>query len=66
MQINQITFHGLRHTHAALLLAYGENVKVVSDPLGHKNITMTLNTYTHIINKMRTNSAKILDHIFTN
>ena len=66
MQLNQITFHGLRHTHATLLLAYGENVKVVSERLGHKNIAMTLNTYTHIIDKMRTNSAKILDDIFSN
>ncbi len=66
MQLNQITFHGLRHTHATLLLAYGENVKVVSERLGHKNISMTLNTYTHVLNKMRTNSAKILDDIFDN
>lgn len=66
MQLNQISFHGLRHTHATLLLAYGENVKVVSERLGHKSINITLSTYTHVLNKMRTNSAKILDSIFEN
>lgn len=64
MQLSQITFHGLRHTHATLLLANKENVKVVSERLGHKGINMTLNTYTHVLDEMRVKSAETLDNIF--
>ncbi|UZP03354.1 site-specific integrase [Clostridium botulinum] len=64
MQLKQITFHGLRHTHATLLILNGENIKVVSDRLGHKDIATTLNTYTHIMEDMKNNTANLLDNIF--
>ncbi|HBJ1646728.1 site-specific integrase [Clostridium sp. ZBS20] len=64
MQLKQITFHGLRHTHATLLIFNGENIKVVSDRLGHKDIATTLNTYTHIMEDMKNNTASLLDDIF--
>lgn len=64
MQLPQITFHGLRHTHATLLILNGENVKVVSERLGHKDITTTLNTYTHVMQEMKNNTADLLDDIF--
>lgn len=65
MQLKQISFHGLRHTHATLLIANGENVKVVSERLGHTDIRMTLNTYTHILENMKNETANLLDKIFT-
>lgn len=34
-QLSQISFHGLRHTHATILISNGENIKVVSERLGH-------------------------------
>ncbi|MCY8818761.1 tyrosine-type recombinase/integrase [Bacillus atrophaeus] len=37
--------HGLRHTHAALLLESGANMKFVQERLGHKNITITSDVY---------------------
>lgn len=64
MQLKQISFHGLRHTHATLLIANGENVKVVSERLGHTDIRMTLNTYTHVLNSMKNNTANLLDDMF--
>lgn len=64
MQLKQISFHGLRHTHATLLIFYGENAKVVSDRLGHKDVTVTLNAYTHVMSKMKQNTAMLLDDIF--
>ncbi len=64
MQLKQITFHGLRHTHATLLILNSENIKVVSDRLGHKDIATTLNTYTHIMEDMKNNTANLLDNIF--
>lgn len=66
MQLPQISFHGLRHTHSTLLIFNGENIKVVSERLGHKDITTTLNTYTHVMEDMKNNTADLLDGIFTN
>lgn len=60
----QISFHSLRHTHATLLIFNGENIKVVSDRLGHKDISVTLNTYTHVMEDMQKNTAKLLDSLF--
>lgn len=66
MQLKQITFHGLRHTHATLLILNGENIKVVSERLGHKDISTTLNTYTHVMEEMKDNTANLLQGIFNN
>ncbi|WP_163579056.1 site-specific integrase [Gracilibacillus saliphilus] len=47
--VKKISFHGLRHTHATLLLANGVHPKVVQERLGHRSIQTTLDTYSHII-----------------
>ena len=47
-QLPRIRLHDLRHTHATLLLAAGEPVKVVSERLGHANATITLTVYQHV------------------
>ena len=62
--INQISIHSLRHTHSTLLIFNGENIKVISDRLGHKDISITLNTYTHIMDNMKKDTAKLIDNIF--
>ena len=41
--------HSLRHTHATLALAMGEDVKQVSRRLGHKNVSITYDMYSHTI-----------------
>ena len=41
--------HDLRHTHASLLLQQGVHPKVVSERLGHANIQITLDTYSHLL-----------------
>lgn len=66
MQLKQITFHALRHTHATLLISNGENVKVVSERLGHADIATTLNTYTHVMEDMKNNTANLLNNMFIN
>jgi integrase len=43
-----IRLHDLRHTHATLLLAAGEPVKVVPERLGHASATITLTVYQHV------------------
>lgn len=41
--------HALRHTFATLLFAQGVDIKVVSSLLGHSDISVTYNTYIHVI-----------------
>jgi hypothetical protein len=47
-----IRFHDLRHTTASLLLEKNVHPKIVSELLGHSTVTLTLNTYSHIIHPM--------------
>jgi integrase len=48
-----IRLYDLRHTCASLLLAAGENPKVVSERLGHASVTLTLDTYSHVLPGMQ-------------
>jgi integrase len=49
--------HGTRHTHATALLAAGVPVKVVSERLGHSDVTITLQTYQHVLPGMQAEAA---------
>jgi integrase len=54
----RIRFHDLRHTHATILLRLGENPKVVSERLGHAEVGITLDTYSHVLPDMQKNLAQ--------
>ena len=54
----------LRHSAATLLLAAGENVKVVSERLGHASVTLTLDTYWHVLPTMQEAAAEKLERMF--
>ena len=41
--------HGLRHMHASLLLASGTDIALVSKRLGHSSISITSDTYSHLL-----------------
>ncbi len=45
----RLTFHGLRHTHATILLANGIPVNVVQERLGHSSAQITLDYYAHVM-----------------
>lgn len=60
-QLPDIRFHDLRHTCATLLLLADENVKVVSERLGHARIEITLNTYSHVLPTMQKRAAAKMD-----
>jgi integrase len=53
----RIRLHDLRHTHATLALQAGIHPKVVSERLGHANIAITLDTYSHAIPAMEEEAA---------
>ena len=62
--IPKITIHGLRHTHASLLLYAGVSVASVAKRLGHANTTTTQTIYLHIIQELEeVDNAKILNHL---
>jgi integrase len=55
--VPRIRLHDLRHTHATLLLLAGVHPKVVSERLGHANIGITLDTYSHVLPTMGRDAA---------
>jgi integrase len=57
-------FHCLRHTAATLLLSRGVHVKVVSEMLGHADITITLRTYAHVTPTMQQAAADEMEKVF--
>ena len=50
--ISEISIHGLRHTHASLLLFGGVSIASVARRLGHASMTTTQKTYLHIIHEL--------------
>jgi integrase len=65
LELPDIRLYDLRHTCATLLLAAGENIKVVSERLGHVNATVTLNTYVHVLPGMQAEASAKLDKLLT-
>jgi integrase len=53
-----IRLHDLRHTHATHLLANGESLKVVSERLGHADVKITLQRYSHVIPGLDAEAAR--------
>lgn len=55
-----ISIHGLRHTHASLLLFAGASIASVSRRLGHASMTTTQETYLHIIQELENKDVDIV------
>jgi integrase len=62
--IKNIRLHDLRHTHATLMLKAGVHPKIVSERLGHANIGITLDTYSHVLPGLQEAAAERFDRIF--
>jgi integrase len=58
--VKKIRFHDLRHTCATLLLEADTHPKVVQERLGHANISLTLDTYSHVSPTMQKGAAQFL------
>jgi len=56
-----IRLYDLRHTCSTLLLAAGENPKIVSERLGHSSVTITLDTYSHVLPDMQDKATAKLE-----
>lgn len=57
------TFHSLRHTHATMLLEAGANTKDIQERLGHSKLSTTMDTYSHVTDKMKQDSVDIFESI---
>jgi integrase len=53
--------HDLRHTHATMLLRQGVHPKVVQERLGHANVSITLDIYSHCTANMQREAAAKID-----
>ena len=63
LEINRISFHGIRHTHASVLLFKGVNILSVSKRLGHQDISTTQSVYLHIIKEMEERETKLITKV---
>jgi integrase len=59
----KITFHGLRHTCASLMLLNNTPAKVVSEMLGHADVAFTLKVYSHVLPGMQRSAADGMDEM---
>lgn len=61
--VKQIRIHDFRHSCASLLINHGANIALVSKYLGHSNISITLNTYTHLYQSELESMTEILNKL---
>lgn len=63
--VKEVTSHALRHTHASLLILNGVNMAYISKRLGHKNISITSDTYSHVLEELEIASETETIDIFS-
>jgi integrase len=61
----EIRFHDLRHTAASLMLNHGIPAIVVARRLGHSKVSITLDTYGHLMPEMQNEAAELMDELVT-
>jgi integrase len=63
--ISKLSFHALRHTFATRALESGMDVKTLSEILGHKSATVTLNLYAHSMMDHKRGAMDKLGRLFS-
>ncbi|MCA1027669.1 site-specific integrase [Cytobacillus kochii] len=63
--IPEIRFHDIRRTHTTILIDEGVSPKVVSQRLGHSDVSITLNVYTDVFDERQAEASKKIDDILT-
>lgn len=58
-----MTLHKLRHTNATMLLNHGIDLKIVSEHLGHSNISITADIYTAVLDKSKKETAIAMERL---
>jgi len=62
--LRRMRFHDLRHACASLLLFKGVHPRLVMETLGHSQISLTMNTYSHVIPALRKEVAAKMEEVF--
>jgi integrase len=62
--LDRITLHECRHSFAALMIAAGVNAKALQSFMGHANISVTLDSYGHLMPGSEDEAAGMLDAYF--
>jgi integrase len=62
--LKRITFHSLRHTFVSRMLEAGEDIKTISDIIGHTKTSFTMDTYAHILPSKKQTAVQRLDFLF--
>jgi integrase len=60
-----IRFHDLRHSEASLLLSLGVHAKIVQELLGHSQIGLTLDTYSHVLPSLQEEAVNRLNTLLS-
>jgi integrase len=63
--LQRIRLHDLRHSHATLALKAGVHPRVVQERLGHANVGITLDTYSHVSMPMQAEAADLVASLIT-
>jgi len=61
--LKDITFHELRHSCASMMVKRGVHPKVIQERLGHSNVSVTMNLYSHLEKEQHMESANIFNDI---
>jgi integrase len=61
----RMRFHDLRHSCASILLSQGVSPRVVMEILGHSQISLTLDTYAHVVPELREDAASRMDRVLS-
>ncbi len=61
--VPDVRFHDLRHTAATLLLVQAVDPRTIMETLGHSQISLTLNTYSHVLPRLKGAAAAKIDEI---
>jgi len=60
-----VRLHDLRHTCATLLLCKGVHPKIVQELLGHATISITLDTYSHVLPNMQGQAVTAMESVLS-
>ncbi|MDX8047507.1 site-specific integrase [Gracilibacillus sp. S3-1-1] len=59
----KITFHELRHSYASFMLSKGVNFKILQEQLGHSDISITMNIYSHLTETDKSKASDLFNEI---
>jgi integrase len=63
INLRYMNLHSLRHAHATMLILAGTDMKTISERLGHTDIKMTMNTYSHVLKEMDKTASNNIEKV---